>query len=94
MQRQNAELSSTRRSGGVSLTRWGLIYGLLILYSSTVIGPAGPNFIFLDPAEALRRFSAIRFVEHGSDQRADWIGNLLMLVPFDSLSPARCGRAV
>lgn len=74
---------SRRRLFGLSL-----ICLLVILYSSTVIGPTGPNFVALDPAEALRRFLAIRFVPHGSDQRADWIGNLLMLVPLGFLVTA------
>lgn len=67
------------------LGRLALLYLLLILYSSTVIGPTGPNFVYLDPSEAWHRFLAIRFIAHGSDQRADWIGNLLMLVPFGFL---------
>jgi peptidoglycan/LPS O-acetylase OafA/YrhL len=57
-------------------------YAVVMVYSSTVIGPAGLHFVFQDPSDAFRRFLATRFVVHGSDQRADWIGNLLMLVPF------------
>ena len=63
-------------------------YAAVMLYSSTIIGPAGPNFVARDPAEALQAFLAIRFVAHGSDQRADWIGNLLMLAPFGFLVTA------
>ena len=59
-----------------------LLYAAVMLYSSTVIGPAGINFVYRAPAEALRLFLATPYVEHGSDQRADWIGNLMMLVPF------------
>jgi VanZ family protein len=59
-----------------------LTYLLLILYASTIVGPSGLNFVALDPAEAWHRFLAIRFIPHGSDQRADWFGNLLMLVPL------------
>ena len=44
------------------------------------------NFVYSDPVAAFHRFLATRFVEHGSDQRADWIGNLLMLVPFGFLA--------
>jgi glycopeptide antibiotics resistance protein len=73
-------------SAGTRYFSWlGLGYGLLMLYSSTVIGPAGCNFVFLDPARALHQFLALRIVAHGSDQRADWMGNLLMLVPFGFL---------
>jgi glycopeptide antibiotics resistance protein len=65
-----------------------LAYGLLILYSSTVVGPLGFHFVFRDPLQALHQFLAIRFVANGSDQRADWMGNLLMLVPFGFLVAA------
>ena len=61
-------------------------YLALMLYSSTVIGPAGLNFVYQDPARALRQFLTIRFVVNGSDQRADWMGNLLMLIPFGALT--------
>ncbi len=64
---------------------WALLYAGLICYGSTVIGPAGPHYVALDPAEALRRFLAMRFVANGSDQRADWMGNLTLLVPFGFL---------
>jgi glycopeptide antibiotics resistance protein len=60
-------------------------YGMLMLYASTVIGPLGLHFVAIDPALALQRFLAVHFVNTGSDQRADWIGNLLMLVPFGFL---------
>ena len=63
-------------------------YAALMTYSSTIIGPAGPNFVARDPAEAFQAFRAMRFVAHGSDQRADWIGNLLMLAPFGFLVAA------
>jgi glycopeptide antibiotics resistance protein len=69
---------------GVALAMAAL-YLLVMAYSSTVIGPAGLHFVPLDPADALRTFMRIRFVANGSDQRADWIGNLMMLVPYGFL---------
>jgi VanZ family protein len=63
-------------------------YLAVMLYASTIVGPAGPHFVFSDPARAFVRFLATPFVNNGSDQRADWIGNLLMLVPFGVLSAA------
>lgn len=60
-------------------------YAAVMLYGSTVIGPSGINFVPRNPAAAFQQFLATRFVAHGSDQRADWIGNLLMLVPFGFL---------
>jgi glycopeptide antibiotics resistance protein len=80
-------------------SRWRLaalcgLYAAVMLYSSTLIGPAGPNFVYRDPAQAFLAFLHTRYVPHGSDQRADWVGNLLMLVPFGfmvaaALWPAR-----
>ena len=62
-----------------------LLYGVVIAYSSTIVGPAGLHFVPLDPAEALHRFLATRYVFNGSDQRSDWMGNLTMLVPMGFL---------
>jgi glycopeptide antibiotics resistance protein len=62
-----------------------LTYAVLMLYASTVVGPAGINFVYKNPGETLRIFLATPYVINGSDQRADWMGNLLMLVPFGFL---------
>jgi hypothetical protein len=72
----------------VSRSRYALLaflYALLILYSSTIVGVVGPHFVRIDQAEALRRFLHTSYVAHGSDQRADWMGNLVLLVPFGFL---------
>jgi glycopeptide antibiotics resistance protein len=68
------------RPGGLCLT-----YGLLMLYASTAVGPSGVNFVYTDPVETFRHFLATPYAITGSDQRADWMGNLLMLVPFGFL---------
>ncbi len=67
--------------------RWLLAYALFVAYSSTVIGPSGLNFVAQDPASAWREFSgrAFTWVDLGSDQRADWMGNLIMLLPLGFL---------
>ena len=70
-------LQNRRRLAG-----FAVLYAAVMLYSSTIVGPAGVNFVYQPPSAALRAFLATPFVEHGSDQRADWIGNLMMLVPF------------
>lgn len=64
-----------------------LMYAVLILYVSTVLGPLGFNFTPITAHEALGRFlrQATVWVDHGSDQRADWLGNLFMLAPFGFL---------
>ncbi len=87
-------LPSRQRLGALCV-----LYAAIMVYSSTVIGPSGPNFVYRDPGLVFRAFLATRYVPHGSDQRADWVGNLLMLVPFGfivtaSLWPARPGRSV
>ena len=84
--------------------RWRLVvlcvlYAAVMLYSSTLVGPSGPNFVYRDPALVFRTFLATRYVPHGSDQRADWVGNLLMLVPFGfivtaALWPAQPNRGL
>ena len=69
---------------------WLLAYALLIAYASTVIGPMGLHYVPLDPdkawSEFLSRLSV--WVDNGSDQRADWMGNLTMLVPLGFLTTA------
>lgn len=62
-----------------------LLYALLVAYASTFVGVTGPHFVPLDPSEALRRLTDLPLVANGSDQRSDWMGNLLMLVPLGFL---------
>ena len=61
-----------------------LLLILAIAYGGTVVGPAGLNFVPIPAGEAWQRFVAqiTTWVPHGSDQRSDWMGNLLMLVPL------------
>jgi VanZ family protein len=76
-----------RPQRGVALATAAL-YLLVMAYASTVIGPTGLHFVPMDPADALHAFMRIRFIANGSDQRADWIGNLMMLVPYGFLLSA------
>ncbi len=62
-----------------------LLYAVFIVYASTVTGKFGVHFVAIDPREALTRLLHITLVDNGSDQRADWMGNLAMLVPFGLL---------
>ena len=66
---------------------WLLLYALLIAYASTVVGPMGLHFVPMELTAAWWEFSARAFtwVHNGSDQRADWMGNLSMYVPFGFL---------
>ncbi|MEI7712627.1 MAG: VanZ family protein [Rhodospirillales bacterium] len=74
----------TRRSSNMRFLPWLLLYSLVVAYGSTVIGPKGINYVPMDPSDALREFTkrAFVWVNNGSDQRADWMGNLAMFVPF------------
>ena len=66
--------------------RWTIIYALAIAYVSTALGPTGFNFVPLDPAAAWRVFLKTPYLANGSDQRADWMGNLTMFVPLGFLA--------
>lgn len=65
---------------------WTLLYAFVITYASTLVGPMGINYVPMPAMEALRRFLATPYVLNGSDQRADWMGNLTMLVPLGWLA--------
>ncbi|HVZ08536.1 VanZ family protein [Rhodopila sp.] len=73
-------------NGTALLLSLGLL--ALLIYSSTLVGPAGINFVPRSPADAWNAFLHMRFVPHGSDQQADWMGNLLALVPYGFLVAA------
>jgi hypothetical protein len=65
---------------------WATVYALAIAYSSLVVGPIGFHFVPLDPEIAWQIFKATPCVATGSDQRPDWMANLLMLVPLGWLA--------
>jgi hypothetical protein len=68
------------------LAGWLLLYAAAVVYSSLVLGPLGFNYVPRDPAVAWHAFLATPYVENGSDQRPDWIANLLDLIPFGFLT--------
>jgi VanZ family protein len=61
---------------------WAIAYAVAIVYVSLVLGPAGFHFAPLDPDVAWRKLLATPYLINGSDQRPDWMANLLMLVPL------------
>jgi hypothetical protein len=67
---------------------WAIVYALAVAYSSLVVGPIGFHFVPLAPETAWRIFKATPYVVNGSDQRPDWMANLLMLVPLGWLTTA------
>lgn len=65
---------------------WAIAYALVIAYLSLVVGPAGFHYVPLDPEAAWRMLRATPYLANGSDQRPDWMANLLMLVPLGFLA--------
>ena len=63
------------------------VYGVLIVYVSMI--PF--NFAPLPVEEAWARFTSMPLLKHGSDQRSDWMGNLLMFAPLGYLWAASFG---
>ena len=79
---------------------WLALYALLIAYASTIVGPLGPHLVPLELDDAWARFAGrlAVWMDNGSDQRADWMGNLSMFVPFGFLAagalwPRRAGMS-
>jgi glycopeptide antibiotics resistance protein len=66
--------------------RWVCLYALAIIYVSVVLGPNGVNFVPRDAGVAWRMLLATPYLATGSDQRPDWMANLLMLVPLGFLT--------
>ncbi len=75
---------------------WTILYVVLIAYASTVIGPAGMNFVPASVADVGERFlaQATTWVDNGSDQRSDWMGNLLMMAVLGLLMAGAMRGAV
>ena len=65
---------------------WAFVYAVAVLYISTVVGPAGLNFVPRDPAAAWHALLATPYLANGSDQRPDWMANLVMLIPLGFLA--------
>jgi VanZ family protein len=70
---------------------WLLLYALIAVYSSLVLGPLGFHFVPQNPQTVWHNFLATPFFDNGSDQRPDWIANLLMMVPFGLLATGALG---
>jgi VanZ family protein len=58
------------------------LYALAMIYLSLVLGPAGLHYVPLGLGEAWDKFLGVRFVHHASNQRPDWIANMLLPVPL------------
>ncbi len=81
---QRPSLPLTQRRAGFAL--WAGLYALAVVYVSLALGPNGPNLVARDPAAAWHLLLAAPYLRTGSDQRPDWMANLLMLVPLGFLA--------
>lgn len=64
---------------------WALLYAVLVFYVSTLVTVTGIAIVPRDPEQMLWKLINIPLIAHGSDQRADWMGNLGMLIPLGFL---------
>jgi VanZ family protein len=81
------------RLGPLQCALWLLLYALIVVYGSLILGPLGFHFVPRDPADAWQAFLATPFFDTGSDQRPDWIANLLMMIPFGFLATGTFGAS-
>lgn len=58
------------------------LYALGMVYSSLVLGPAGLHYVPIGLDQAWDKFMNIGFVQHASNERADWVGNMMMAIPL------------
>ena len=82
---------SVNRFGPRRCAAWLLLYALIVAYASIVPGPLGFHFVPRDPQAVWRAFLATPFLNNGSDQRPDWIANLLMMAPLGLLATGAFG---
>src|SRR5437016_13865740 len=64
---------------------WACAYALAVVYGSTVLGPGGFHFVPQNLATAWRTLLGTPYVPSGPVVRADWMANMMMLVPLGFL---------
>lgn len=64
---------------------WALLYAVLVFYASTFVSVTGIVIFPRDPEQMFWKLLNVPLIRHGSDQRADWMGNLGMLIPLGFL---------
>ena len=67
------------------------LYALAMVYMSLVLGPAGFHYVPIGFDQAWDKFLSVRFVSHGSNERPDWIANMLMPIPLTFLISSMFG---
>ena len=61
---------------------WAGLYAVVMVYASIAVSPLGFHPADLTLPAALEKFLGTHFWENGSDQRADWTANMLLMVPL------------
>jgi len=61
---------------------WAALYAVVMVYASIAVSPLGFHPADLSLADAMQKFLGTHYWENGSDQRADWTANLLLMVPL------------
>jgi VanZ family protein len=59
-----------------------IAYGLAVVYCSLLLGPDGPHYVPLGLIAAWEKFRLVQFADNASDQRPDWIANMIMTIPL------------
>ncbi len=67
---------------------WALLYAAAVFYASVVVTQGVMEFTWHDPEQVFWKLVNVPLVANGSDQRADWMGNLGMLLPLGFLTAA------
>lgn len=70
------------------------LYASAMVYMSLVLGPTGFHYVPMGFGEAWDKFLSVRFVSHGSNERPDWIANMMMPVPFAFLVNSAFGLGI
>jgi VanZ family protein len=70
------------------------LYALAMVYASLVLGPGGFHYMPIGLGDAWDKLLSVRFVPHGSNERPDWIANMLMPVPLAFLINSMFGRGI
>jgi VanZ family protein len=81
-----------RVRGTVPFGTLALAYAVAIVYASVAFSRYGFNFEPLPIAETWRAFVAMPYLDHGSDQRQDWMANLMMLAGLGFLTAGALAR--
>ena len=67
-----------------------LLYAVLIIYASTMVGPGGVHFVPIDPRLAMSQLFEITYVQPSTSHRSNWVGNIALMLPMGFLLAGWC----